>query len=85
MFIIPTAVLLLCVYFFFPETKQRSLEDINAAFGEKVAVHYYNATTEEEEEYIKATNLKELARDNPGVDSRSGKEKESGVLHSENV
>lgn len=48
-------------------------------------MHYYNATTEEEEEYIKATNLKELARDNPGVDSRSGKEKESGVLHSENV
>ena len=53
-FIIPTFIELLCVFFFFPETKQRSLEDINAAFGEEVAVHYYGATTEELEEYLKA-------------------------------
>lgn len=53
-FIIPTVVEWLCVFFFFPETKQRSLEDINAAFGEEVAVRYYGATTEEEKEYLKA-------------------------------
>ncbi|KAK5144727.1 hypothetical protein LTR16_012820, partial [Cryomyces antarcticus] len=46
--IIPTALHWLNVFFLFPETKQRSLEDINAAFGEKVAVHYYHATEEEE-------------------------------------
>lgn len=34
--IFPVAVELVCVYLFFPETKQRSLEDIAEAFGDKV-------------------------------------------------
>jgi MFS family permease len=41
------------IFFFYPETKQRSLEDINESFGDKVAVHYYNATIEDEEVYAK--------------------------------
>lgn len=53
--IVPTALHFLNVFFFFPETKQRSLEDINAAFGERVAVRYYGATAEEEEAYSRAT------------------------------
>lgn len=52
--IIPTSCHFLNVYFFYPETKQRSLEDINQAFGEKVAVHYYGATVEEEKMYAQA-------------------------------
>jgi MFS family permease len=52
--IFPTALHLLGVYFLYPETKQRSLEDINAAFGEKVAVRYYGATEEDEAMYAKA-------------------------------
>jgi len=28
-----------CSYFFFPETKQKSLEEIAAAFGDKVIAH----------------------------------------------
>lgn len=34
--IFPVAVELVCVYLFFPETKQRSLEDIAEVFGDKV-------------------------------------------------
>ncbi|KAK2748131.1 hypothetical protein FQN57_001255 [Myotisia sp. PD_48] len=52
--IIPTLFHFLGVYFFYPETKQRSLEDINAAFGEKVAINFYGATEEEEQKYAKA-------------------------------
>jgi len=51
--IIPTAIYWFLVYFLFPETRQRSLEDINEAFGEKVAVHYHGATEDEEREYLK--------------------------------
>lgn len=49
------------IYFFFPETMNRSLEDINAQFGEDVAVHYFGATEEEEKEYAKAIETEELA------------------------
>jgi MFS family permease len=52
--IFPTLLHLIGVYFLYPETKRRSLEDINAAFGEKVAVHFYGATEEEEAMYAKA-------------------------------
>lgn len=81
-FIIPTSLLFLCVYFFFPETKQRSLEDINAAFGERVAVHYYHATTEEEEEYLKAIALEKQVVKDGEVDAGDAKVE---TLHSENV
>jgi len=59
--IIPTALHILFVYFMCPETKGRSLEDINAQFGEKVAIHYYNATDAEKEEMEKAAQLDEEA------------------------
>lgn len=75
--IIPTLLHWFNVFFFFPETKQRSLEDINQAFGEQVAVHYYGATAEEEEEYAKAMaeqELKEVIGD---------KEKSAAVEHIE--
>ena len=46
--------------FFFPETKQRTLENINAVIGENVAVHYYGATVKEQEEYSKAIESEDL-------------------------
>jgi hypothetical protein len=52
----------------FPETKQRSLEDINLAFGERVAVKYYGAAEEDEKAYAHAIeeedalHVKERAR-----------------------
>lgn len=49
-----TAIHWVNVFLLFPETKQRSLEDINVAFGEPVAVHYYGATEEEEKQYAAA-------------------------------
>jgi hypothetical protein len=52
--IIPTALHILFVYFFCPETKGRSLEDINAQFGEQVAVHWYGATETEKAEFEQA-------------------------------
>lgn len=52
--IIPPAIEFLCVYFFFPETKQRSLEDIAEIFGDKVAVHFYQSTAEEQAMYAEA-------------------------------
>lgn len=52
--IIPTSVYWFLIYFLFPETRQRSLEDINEAFGEKVAVHYFHRTDAEEQEMQKA-------------------------------
>lgn len=51
--IVPTFFYWFAIYFLFPETQQRSLEDINEAFGEKVAVHYHGATAAEQEEYNK--------------------------------
>ncbi|KAK3110266.1 hypothetical protein LTR53_015619 [Teratosphaeriaceae sp. CCFEE 6253] len=53
----PTAVYIPVIYFFFPETRQLSLEDINAEFGDKVAVHYHGATAEEEAEYAQAIDV----------------------------
>lgn len=38
--IIPTALYIPVIYFCFPETKKLSLEDINAQFGEVVAVEF---------------------------------------------
>ncbi|RDW59195.1 hypothetical protein BP5796_12119 [Coleophoma crateriformis] len=38
--IIPTTVEFICVYLWFPETKNRSLEDIAEVFGDKLAIHY---------------------------------------------
>lgn len=81
-FIIPTCALWLCVYFFFPETKQRSLEDINAAFGENVAVHYFGATNEEQEEYLNAIAAGKVVRPNEEVESDKN---EDLVSHSETV
>ncbi|KAK4502547.1 hypothetical protein PRZ48_005972 [Zasmidium cellare] len=57
--LIPTALYIPVIYFFFPETMNRSLEDINAQFGEEVAVHYFGATEEEEREYAKAIENEE--------------------------
>jgi hypothetical protein len=52
--IIPTAIQFLIIFFFAPETMQRSLEDISAEFGDKVVVHYYHATLEDEKQYDQA-------------------------------
>jgi hypothetical protein len=69
--IIPTAAQFLVIFFFAPETMQRSLEDISAEFGDKVAVHYYHATIEDEKQYDQALE-EEMAQ--PQV---SGAEKSS--------
>jgi hypothetical protein len=59
--IIPTFLHLLNVFFLFPETKQRSLEDINAQFGDQVAVRYYGATEEDEKAYARAIEEEDRA------------------------
>lgn len=52
--IIPTALHIVFVYFMCPETKGRSLEDINVQFGEPVAIKFYHATEEEQARLEKA-------------------------------
>jgi MFS family permease len=46
-FIIWTAFAILIVYFFYPETYGRSLEDLSAVFGDEVAVHFQDASPEQ--------------------------------------
>lgn len=43
------------------ETKGRSLEDINAQFGEQVAIRYYGATEQEKAEMEAAAEADEKA------------------------
>ncbi len=73
--IVPTFLNLLFVYFMCPETKyvtgqqscqtqltlprNRSLEDINEAFGEKVAIRMYGATEQEQQEFEAAIEADE--------------------------
>ena len=52
--IVPSTVYWFLIYFLFPETKQKSLEDINEAFGDVTVVHYHGRTDVEEMEYNKA-------------------------------
>ncbi|TKA52117.1 hypothetical protein B0A49_13581, partial [Cryomyces minteri] len=53
------AVYIPVIYFLFPETNNRSLEDINAHFGEEVAIHLSGATSAEEKEYEHAIQIEE--------------------------
>jgi hypothetical protein len=70
--IIPTATQFLIIFFYAPETMQRSLEDISAEFGDKVAVHYYHATLEDEKQYDQALE-EDMARSRiPGAEKSSG-------------
>ena len=59
--IVPTFFHIIFVYFMCPETKGRSLEDINAQFGETVAIHYYGATEAEKLELEAAVYADEKA------------------------
>lgn len=57
--IVPTFFHILFVYFMCPETKGRSLEDINTQFGEAVAIRFYGATEEEKRELEEAAERDE--------------------------
>ena len=55
------------------ETKGRSLEDINAQFGETVAIRYYGATEEEKKELEEAAADDEVKHaDGRVVQEKSG-------------
>jgi hypothetical protein len=65
---------------------QRSLEDINLAFGEKVAVKYYGASEEDEQIYAKAIEEEDRTHD-VNVTTTPLDEKKAGaeVAHVEKV
>jgi hypothetical protein len=52
--ICPSMVYITTMYFLFPETKGRTVEEIGDLFGDEkhVASHWYNATPEEKERFI---------------------------------
>ena len=78
--IVPTGLHVVFVYFMCPETKGRSLEDINAQFGERVAIRYWGASEDEKRELEAAA-----VEDEEG--ERSGKkgEEKRGMVHEEEV
>ena len=45
----------------FPETAKKSLEDINAEFGEVVAVRYSDVTTEDKKKYRTAIEVEDVS------------------------
>jgi len=45
-----TAITVVIIYFFYPETKGKSLEELAELFGDPVVVHLTNATEAEKEE-----------------------------------
>jgi hypothetical protein len=45
-----TLVSIVVIYFMYPETKGKSLEELAELFGDPVAVHLTNATDEEKHE-----------------------------------
>ena len=47
--IIPSGVYICLIYLLFPETRQRTLEEIGELFGDKVASRWYGLTAEERE------------------------------------
>lgn len=88
--IIPTALNIVFVYFMCPETKGRSLEDINAQFGEQVAIHFYGATEEEKAQLEKAAmrdEEEEITKKRGGLagDHHQVMDEKNAVTHSEEV
>lgn len=63
--ICPSAVYVVLMYFFFPETKGRTLEEIGALFGDEshVASHWYGISEEEKQKIAEdALKLTESGR-----------------------
>jgi hypothetical protein len=61
--IIPSGFYICLIYLLFSETRQRTLEEIGELFGDKVASHWYEASTEEREKIAQdALRLTESAR-----------------------
>lgn len=50
LFIVLTTINIPLVWYFFPETKGLSLEEIGDKFGDEVAVHLTNGTAEEKKQ-----------------------------------
>lgn len=82
-FIIPPAIQFVLVYIFFPETKQRSLEDIAEIFGDRLAVHYYQQSAEEREMYERAEM--EMAGKKEAMIGGAASDEEKGREQVENV
>ncbi|KIX06105.1 uncharacterized protein Z518_04079 [Rhinocladiella mackenziei CBS 650.93] len=82
--IIPTALHIIFVYFLCPETKGRSLEDINAQFGEQVAIHFYGATDAEKAELEKAAQQDEEdeIRRRPSIGEKAGRVEQAEIVAS---
>lgn len=81
--ICPSVCYIAAVWFLFPETKGRTLEEIGSLFGdEHVASHWYGISEEEKEEIarnaLKLTKSGRIPEEPPpmsGIDGKDGSEK----------
>ena len=68
-FIIITAIMIPIIYWYFPETKGLSLEEINELFGDEVVVHLTHISDEEKVRLEKEVGIDNKVR---GAESEKG-------------
>ncbi|KAL4896604.1 general substrate transporter [Aspergillus ambiguus] len=78
--IIPSLVYITLIYFLFPETKGRTLEEIGALFGDEegVAAHWYDLSPEEREKVMEEA-LQDADKGLPAAESKSDEDKPKAV------
>lgn len=68
-FAVTSALVIVAMWFYWPETKGLSLEEINALFGDEVAVDFAHMTQEERDE-IDGRIVEGNGKDVPAVENR---------------
>jgi len=81
-FITCTFTFHLCLWFLFPETRQKSIEDLNETFGDKTVLHFAGATEEELREYAKEIEMEIQQEEGVGAPNlNEGAAKETTEVH----
>ncbi|KAF2679224.1 MFS transporter [Lentithecium fluviatile CBS 122367] len=79
--ICPSVVYIACIYFLFPETKGRTLEEIGALFGDEHVASQWYGMSEEEKHRLAQEALAKI----PDSGESGGEETKTGVVANERV